>query len=98
MSGRSFADFVASHWWKLLAGAIGVGASWALLNAQVRDKADVNDMAREFVDVRAQLERKASQADVTAIMRDVAEMKALMQDMNERQRAFFCRGQPAWCR
>ncbi len=48
--------------------------------------------------LESEVAHKASESDVTQILTEVRELKEKVEDMDARQRAFFCRDQPAWCR
>ncbi|HEY6007222.1 MAG TPA: hypothetical protein VIU40_02795 [Geobacteraceae bacterium] len=46
----------------------------------------------------AKVDQKADSSAVERVAEDVRSMKVLMEDMDARQRSFFCNNQPAWCR
>lgn len=48
--------------------------------------------------LESEVGRKADATSVTSIQRDLVEIKMKLDDMDTRQRQFFCRDQPVWCR
>jgi hypothetical protein len=51
-----------------------------------------------WVQLKAEVSRKVDRDAFDRMARDVAEMKYRLEDMDTRQRAWFCKDQPAWCR
>lgn len=48
--------------------------------------------------VEAELERRATQADVAILQHDVDQLTRLLDEMNVRQQQFYCDDKPKWCR
>lgn len=48
--------------------------------------------------LESEVANKAPKTDVAEILYEIRALKDRVIDMDARQRAFFCRDQPAWCR
>lgn len=69
----------------LFGGLVLLGISWGTLQASISDKAskdDVTTMRIELQEIRLTLKLMMEKQD----------------DMDARQRAWFCLNQPSWCR
>lgn len=48
--------------------------------------------------LQAEVRQKVDKDAFERVSRDVAEMKARLEDMDLRARQFYCKDQPVWCR